>query len=132
MLIIMVLKCFINHYMKQHDVAPGIHAYHPYGGVCGIVLLLLGVLSYTYTCETAAQCILPSFESTGLESKIGWFLISVNIHFIILHQSLEGSIHPVICINEAGFFFLGELTMVPMKCSFLRGIMGPALHFCKD
>lgn len=72
MLIIMVLKCFINQYMKQHDLAPGIHAYHPYTDVCGIVLLLLGVLSYTYARETAAQCISPSFESTGLESKIGW------------------------------------------------------------
>lgn len=50
-----VLQCFINQYMKQHDLAPGVHVCHPYGGVCAIMLLLLGVLSYTYTCETAGN-----------------------------------------------------------------------------
>ena len=63
---------FYQQYMKQHDLAPGIHACSPYGGGCGIVLLVLGVLSYTCTHETAAQCVLPSIENTGLESKIGW------------------------------------------------------------
>lgn len=94
---------FYQQYMEQHDLAPGIHACSPCGGGCGMVLLVLGALSYTCTCETAAQCILPSIENTGLESKIGSLLIYVNIPFIILYQSLEGSIHPVFCINEVVF-----------------------------
>lgn len=68
----------VNHYstsvfyqqdMEPHALAPGVHVCSPYEGGCGIVLLLLGVLSYTCTHETAAQCTLPSVEILCWKAK---------------------------------------------------------------
>lgn len=55
--------------MEPHALAPGVHVCSPYGGGCGIMLLLLGVLSYTCTHETAAQFTLASIEILCWKAK---------------------------------------------------------------